>query len=376
MIPRRYDNLDEYVKPGEALVIYGPRQVGKTTLIKKYLETTEKKYRFDSGENIAIQAVLSSQNFEQISRYVGNNELIVIDEAQEISGIGSGLKIITDHHPHVSTIATGSSSFDLARNVGEPLVGRNTTVQLFPIAQMEMLTNTDAFDLTQHLEDYLLFGSYPEVINANTHAEKIDYLEDMVNSYLLKDILALDNIKSPQSLVQLLKLLALQLGNEVSLNELGTQLGWDNKTVSRYLDLLEKCFVIVRLGAFSRNLRNEVTSKSKYYFLDNGIRNAILQQFNPLDSRKDVGAIWENFLFIERLKWRSYSHTHSNSYFWRTYTQNEIDLVEEHDGQLHGYEFKWALGKSTKSKNAWMSSYDEASYKVVNQDNYLEFVTS
>lgn len=377
MIPRIY-NLKTRIKPGKALIIHGPRQVGKTTLIKDFLKTTTQKYRFDTGDNIAIQNVLSSQNFDEISRYIGNNELIVVDEAQQIPGIGIGLKIIADHHPQVSVIATGSSSFELSRNVGEPLVGRKTTLQLYPIAQMELLLQTNEFDLSQKLEDSVLFGSYPEVINAQTRSQKIEYLIEIVNSYLLKDILALDNIKSPQSLLQFLKLLALQVGNEVSLNELGRQLGWDNKTVGRYLDLLEKCFVIVRLGAFSNNLRNEVTSKSKFYFLDNGIRNGVLQQFNSIDSRNDIGALWENFIFIERLKWRTYTNRYGNSYFWRNYEQNEVDLVEEFDGQINGYEMKWAqtsLSKTNKAKKAWLDAYKNATYKVIDKTNYFDFIT-
>jgi predicted AAA+ superfamily ATPase len=285
MIPRYYDDLENYIRAGKVLVLYGPRQVGKTTLIREYLERTTYKYRFDSGENISIQEVLSSQDFDRIARYVGDNELIVIDEAQEIPHVGAGLKIIVDQHPNVRVIATGSSSFDLAQNVGEPLVGRKTTLRLYPIAQMELVQRIGSqYDLQQNLEEYMLYGSYPDALNAKTPQDKISYLTELVDSYLLKDILALDKIKSPKALRDLLKLLALQLGNEVSLNELGQKLGWDLKTVERYLDLLEQCFVIVRLGGFSRNLRSEITRKSKYYFVDTGVRNAILQQFNPLDS--------------------------------------------------------------------------------------------
>ncbi len=376
MIPRYYDNLDQLVKPGKALIIYGPRQVGKTTLINSYLSQTPLRYRSDSGDNLAIQGVLGSQDFEAIFRYVGDNELIVIDEAQEIPNIGMGLKIIVDERPNVRIIATGSSSFDLARNVGEPLVGRKTTIHLYPIAQLELLKQAgNQFDLTQKLADYMIFGSYPDTINAVSHADKTAYLTDLVDSYLLKDILALDNIKSPKALRDLLKLLALQVGNEVSLNELGQKLGWDLKTVERYLDLLEQCFVIVRLGGFSRNLRSEITRKSKYYFLDNGVRNGILQQFNALDVRNDVGALWENFLVVERMKYRRYTRQYGNSYFWRTYGQQEIDLIEDYDGKLHGYEFKWSSTKIPKAPQEWVSAYPDASFEVINRDNFLKFVT-
>jgi len=375
MIPRAYDNLDDTVQPGKAVIIYGPRRVGKTTLVRNYLNKTKLRYRIDSGENLAVQDVLSSQDFEAIFRYVGDNELIVIDEAQTIPGVGQGLKIIIDQRPNVRVIATGSSSFDLARNVGEPLVGRMKTLQMYPIAQMEMLQQVgNEFDLTQELEDYLVFGSYPDVINAKNRDDKAHYLLDLVNSYLLKDILTLDKVRSPRALLDLLKLLAFQIGNEVSLNELGQKLNWDPKTVGRYLDLLEQCFIIVRIGGFGRNLRNEVTRTSKYYFVDNGVRNAILQQFNSLDLRNDVGALWENFLTVERIKYRTYTGMYGNMYFWRTYSQQEIDLIEDYDGQLHAYEFKYGL-KTPGAPSEWAEAYADATYKVINRENYLSFIT-
>lgn len=375
MIKRYYNNLNKYIKAGKVLVIYGPRQVGKTTLVENYLKQTHLKYRLDSGENLAIQEVLSSQDFPAILRYVGDNELVVVDEAQEIPGIGRGLKIIVDQLPNVRVIATGSSSFDLARNVGEPLVGRKTTLHLYPIAQLELLEQSgNQFDLMQELEDYLIFGSYPDSINAISREDKSAYLTELVDSYLLKDILALDNIKSPKELRDLLKLLALQVGNQVSLSEIGGQIGWDNKTVARYLDLLEKCFVIVRLGGFSRNLRSEITKKSKYYFLDNGVRNGIIRQFNSLDVRNDTGSLWENFLVVERLKYQSYTKKYSNNYYWRTYGRQEIDLIEDYDGLLHGYEFKWSDKKVPKAPPEWTAAYPDASYDVINRANYLDFV--
>lgn len=377
MIKRYYDNLDKYIKAGKVLVIYGPRQVGKTTLVENYLNQTKLKYRLDSGENLAIQEVLSSQNFAALLRYVGDNELVVVDEAQEIPGIGKALKIIVDQQPKVRVIATGSSSFDLARNVGEPLVGRKTTLHLYPIAQLELLQQGgNQFDLMQALEDYLIFGSYPDSINANSREDKSAYLTELVDSYLLKDILAVDNIKSPKELRDLLKLLALQVGNQVSFSEIGGQIGWDNKTVARYLDLLEQCFIIIRLGGFSRNLRSEIAKKNKYYFLDNGVRNAIIRQFNSLDVRNDSGSLWENFLVVERLKYQSYTNRYSHNYFWRTYGQQEIDLIEDYDGLLNGYEFKWSDKKAPKVPSEWSAAYPGASYNVINPENYLDFVAS
>lgn len=377
MIKRYYDNLGKYIKAGKVLAIYGPRQVGKTTLVENYLKQTKLKYRLDSGENLAIQEVLSSRDFPAILRYVGDNELVVVDEAQEIPDIGRALKIIVDQLPKVKVIATGSSSFDLASNVGEPLVGRKTTLHLYPIAQLELLEQGgNQFDLMQQLEDYLVFGSYPDSINASSREDRSAYLTELVDSYLLKDILALDNVKSPKELRDLLKLLALQVGNQVSLSEIGGQIGWDSKTVARYLDLLEQCFVIVRLGGFSRNLRSEIAKKSKYYFLDNGVRNGIIRQFNSLDVRNDTGSLWENFLIVERMKFQSYTNRYSNNYFWRTYGQQEIDLVEDYDGLLHGYEFKWSDKKAPKVPPEWASAYPDASYEIINRQNYINFVTS
>ena len=286
-----------------------------------------------------------------------------------------GLKIIVDQHPHVRVIATGSSSFDLAQRIGEPLVGRKKTLRLYPISQLELRNDgLNPYGLMQRQDDFLLYGSYPDTLNAATDAEKVAYLTDIVDSYLLKDILKLDNIKSPKALRDLLTLLALQIGNGVSLHELGQKLGWDIKTVDRYLYLLEECFVIVRLGGFSRNLRSEVTRKSKYYFLDTGIRNALLQQFNPLTMRSDTGALWENFLVTERLKYRSYRGRYGSSYFWRNYSQQEIDLVEDYDGGLHAYEFKQSTKKPAAPKD-WRTAYPDATFEVIHPDNYLDFVT-
>lgn len=376
MITRYYHDIEHYLQPGKVLVLYGPRQVGKTTLIRQYLDKTSLRYRLDSGESTAVQEILGSRDFDLIAQYVEGYDLIVIDEAQEVKGIGMGLKIIVDLHPHIHVIATGSSSFDLAQSIGEPLVGRKKTLQLYPISQLELRDDgVNPYDLRQKQDSFLLYGSYPDTLNASTDSEKIAYLTDLVDSYLLKDILKLDNIKSPKALRDLLALLALQIGNEVSLSELGQKLGWDSKTVERYLYLLEECFVIVRLGGFSRNLRSEVTRKSKYYFIDTGIRNAILRQFNPIAMRNDAGMLWENFLIVERLKYRSYRSLYGSSYFWRNYSQQEIDLIEEYDGALHAYELKHSTTRSVTAPKDWLAAYPEAMFEVVNPNNYLDFVT-
>lgn len=374
MYKRIYEPLDKYLAPNKVLVIYGPRRVGKTTMLQTYLGGTTLKYKLDSGDNIRVQQILSSQDFRHILSYVEGYELLVIDEAQSIPNIGMGLKIIVDQVPGIQVIVTGSSSFELAGQVGEPLTGRKRTLALYPLAQSELLSENNRFELREKLQDYLIFGTYPEVINAHTRDERVEVLREIADSYLLKDILAFDRIKNSRTLLDLLKLLAFQVGSEVSISELATQLGVDVKTVKRYLDLLEKAFVVYRLNGFSRNLRKEVTTKPKYYFLDNGIRNAVIAQFNGLGERDDAGALWENFILMERHKYRAYKPLHSNNYFWRTYQKQEIDLVEEHGGKLFGYEFKWAKNKIVRPPAEWANTYENSEFNVINRENYLDFI--
>lgn len=375
-LPRIYSNLEQYIEPGKVLVIYGPRRVGKTTIIEQYLKNSKWKYKLDSGDNIRTQHTLSSQDFSQILPYAQGYDLLVIDEAQNIPNVGMALKILVDQAPRLRIIATGSSSFELAGQIGEPLTGRKKTLTLYPIAQQELLQETyNRFELKEKLSDYLVFGSYPEVITATSQKERISILEELVNSYLLKDILTLENVKGSQILLSILKLLAFQIGNQVSLNEIANSVNIDVKTVARYLDLLEKGFVIKNLSGYSRNLRSEVTSKAKYYFYDTGIRNGIIQQYQNLETRNDIGQLWENFIFIERLKHRSYSNKYANMYFWRTYSQQEIDIVEEHEGKLFGYECKWSEKKRTFPPKEWKKTYPEAMFSVITPKNYLEFIT-
>jgi predicted AAA+ superfamily ATPase len=374
MYKRAYEPLDARLMPNKVLVIYGPRRVGKTTLLQNYLKQTTLKFKLDSGDNIRTQQILSSQDFGQILSYVEGYELLAIDEAQNIPNIGMGLKIIVDQVPGIHVIVTGSSSFELVGQVGEPLTGRKLTLSLYPMAQSELLSAYNRFELREKLADFLVFGTYPEVLQAPTQRARIEILTEIANAYLLKDILAFDRIKNSHTLFDLLKLLAFQVGSEVALTELATQLGVDVKTVKRYLDLLEKAFVIYRLSGFSRNLREEVTNKSKYYFLDNGIRNALIAQFNGLDQRNDLGALWENFMMCERLKVRAYRPLHANTYFWRTYNQQEIDLIEEHDGKLFGYEFKWSPKKAVRPPSQWVETYKNGEFQVIHPDNYMNFV--
>lgn len=375
MIKRIYDDIDAILKEGKVTIIYGPRRVGKTTLIKNYLAKTKLKYKFDNGDDIGVATILSSRSIEKLSNYIAGYELIVIDEAQRIPDVGLGLKILVDTYPKLKILITGSSSLNLSYKIGEPLVGRAYDYNLFSVSQKELLEQVNKFELEQKKNDYLVFGSYPEVLEAKTREEKMRILTEITNSYLLKDIVELERVGDGKVLIDLLKLIAFQVGGEVSLTELGTSLGIDRKTVERYLWLFEQSFVLYNLRGFSRNLRKEVTKKSKYYFYDNGIRNAVISSFNNIDTRNDVGQLWENFLVMERYKKQKYTPIYANNYFWRTWDKNEVDMIEEREGKLYGFEIKWGNNKSTKSKNAWLEAYKkEGEYQLVDQENYLDWV--
>lgn len=371
-IPRYYQNLGDYLESNKVLVIYGPRQVGKTTLLQCYLSQTGLKYKLDSGDNLKTQSIIGSQDFSQIMRYLKGYELYAIDEAQRVSGIGTGLKIIVDQIPGIKVIATGSSSFELSGQIGEPLVGRKRTLTLYPVSQSELKGVYNQFEIEERLSDFLIYGSYPAILTAD-YNKKVELLEELINSLLLKDILELEKVKSSKVLMDLLRLIAFQIGGEVSLTELGNQLGLDYKTVARYLDLFEKSFILYNLRGYSTNLRKEVTKKSKYYFYDNGIRNAIIYNFNPLNLRDDVGKLWENFMVAERLKTQEYRGMYSNNFFWRTWDKQEVDWLEEKDGGLFGYEFKFT-NQNSKGKLSFTKLYPKAEFQVVTTKNYLDFV--
>jgi predicted AAA+ superfamily ATPase len=372
-IPRIYDDLGSHLRPGKVLVLFGPRQVGKTTILRDYLGGAKWKYRLDVGDDIRLREVLGSSDLRRILEYAQGYELLAIDEAQRIPRIGESLKILVDQMPTIRIIVTGSSSFELSGQIGEPLTGRKHNLILFPVSQLELASAHNPYDLKQQLEEYLVFGGYPEVLTTASRSGKAEVLNEITGSYLLKDVLELDRIKSSKTLLDLLRLLAFQIGKEVSWSELAAPLGIDGKTVARYLDILEKSFVLYNLRGYSRNLRKEIVKKGKYYFYDNGVRNSLIASFNPLEQRNDVGALWENFLVVERLKRQAYRGPQANNYFWRTWDKQEIDFVEEREGRLYGFEFKWGA-KKTRAPKDWLAAYPEAQFAVIDPTNYLDFI--
>ena len=371
----RFYDLELLLRPQKAIVLYGPRQTGKTTLLQALIKKTGLRTFQSTGDDIKMKELFSVPDFDGLINFAKNYELIVIDEAQNIPNIGLGLKIIIDHVENIKIVVTGSASFELTGQVGEPLVGRKFTYTLFPLSVLELSKYYTPYQLQNELlEELLLFGSYPEVLTAQTREEKREILKEIADSYLLKDILALEKVKSPKILKNLLQLLAWQVGSEVSLTELSNSLNVDYKTVARYLDLLEKTFVIASVRGFSRNLRKEINKKNKYFFVDVGIRNAVIENFNAIDLRNDIGQLWENFVFLERMKTRTYKQIYANQYFWRTWDQKEVDLIEERGGKLYGYEMKWNTRKKIKPPKLWLDTYPEAEFKVITPENYLDFV--
>jgi len=369
----RHLSIEENLQKGKVLIIYGPRQIGKTSLIDNFKKKTKLKTLNTTGENIRIRTIFEKGDLEEILAFVEGYELLIIDEAQTINNIGFALKLLTDHNKELTIIATGSSSFELANQVGEPLVGRKRTVEMFPISMLELKNSYNNYELKEKLEEFLIYGFYPEVITAKTTARKQSIATEIATSYLFKDILMLDNILSSSKINQIVRMLAFQIGSEVSFNEIATKVGLDVKTVSKYLDILEKSFVLKSLGGYSGNLRDEVTQKRKYYFYDTGIRNALVANFNPIELRNDVGALWENFLVMERFKRNAYQEVVSNYYFWRTYQSGEIDFIEEREGKLFAYEFKWGK-KPAKFPKKFTSTYTDSETFLVNQVNCLEFI--
>ncbi|MFA4890703.1 MAG: ATP-binding protein [Candidatus Paceibacterota bacterium] len=371
-------DIEKNLFKGKAIVIYGPRRVGKTTLVKDIISKYGEEAKYINCDVLENRQALEIQDDKKLRKFLGEGKIFVIDEAQRVVDIGLSLKILIDSFPDIQIIATGSSSFDLANRINEPLTGRTISFILYPISIKEIkrykesASGGEGFDFEKLLPELLRFGSYPEIVSEKAE-DKIQYLKEISGNYLFKDIFEFEGVKRPEILVKLLQLLAFQVGKEVSYNELAVKLEVNRDTVVRYIDLLEKAFVVFRLPPFARNLRNEIGKKNKIYFYDLGIRNAIISAFNAPEEREDLGALWENFCIIERFKFLQSSNLYRNVYFWRTRDKKEIDYVEEYDGRLYGYELKWGQGKY-KMPESFLSEYKNSSVVLVNRSNAKEFL--
>lgn len=363
-----------WLKKGKITIIYGPRQAGKTTLIKTlFPDTLPADILFFNGDDLFAQNLFSRHELEFLKRTVGKARTLIIDEAQRIENIGLSLKLLIDNLP-INIIVSGSSSFDLAGKISEPLTGRTDTYWLYPLSYVEVKSRYQRTSPDLALAEMLRYGMYPKIHTLESDEEKEKYLLEYVNNYLYKDIIALEGVKKPKKVIDLLVLLALQIGKEVAISELAKNLSLNQFTVQRYLDVLEKMFVIINLRGFARNLRKEINKTSKYYFVDIGARNALLRNFNSLSLRSDVGELFENWFIMEKIKQSHYTGPSANFYFWRTYDQQEIDMIEEKGGVLTGYECKW----SEKAKNIvpsdWQKNYPKADYQIINRENFIEFI--
>ena len=374
MIPRliSVDIAQQLSTGGRIVLLFGARQVGKTTLVRAVLKGSGYKVLYLNGDDLRSTTVLSSRDLDQLRGLVSGYDVLFVDEAQRIPEIGLNLKLLADHVPQLRIIATGSSSLDLASKTREALTGRAWIHTLFPIAHAEMATENTPFELNQQLESRLRFGSYPALFAIENTTAQREYVQMLADSYLYKDVLEIARIKHPAKLRDLLQLLAYQVGNEVSMTELAAQLQISRDAVNAYLDLLEQSFVIFRLRGFNRNLRKEVTKLPKFYFWDVGVRNALVNNFDPLQRRADVGALWENYVIAERRKLLSYRKTAVNFHFWRTHTGAELDLIEHRGGEPHGYEFKWGKG-TMRPATTFLDSYPHATTALIHQTNYRAF---
>lgn len=356
---------------GKSILLLGPRQVGKTTLMRMIKANYSKETIWLNADNPEDREILNQINSTRAKELFPSGTLIIVDEAQRLENSGLTLKIIHDNCEGIQLVATGSSSFELTDKIKESLTGRKWTFRLFPVSLVEFADFTNRIELLRSLEKRMLFGSYPDVINRAGNEKEV--LNELVSDYLYKDVFALKEIRKPDILEKLIKALAFQVGNQVSYRELSELIQADKETVERYIYLLEETYIIFRLPSFARNLRNELKRSRKIYFIDNGIRNAVISQFNPIELRNDTGALWENLMISERLKKNEYSRSFRNTYFWRTTRKEEIDYLEEHDGKLFAYEFKWGKAKETNPPQSFARSYPDAEYQTVNRDNFLSF---
>ena len=364
--------IEKNLFKGKVIVIYGARRVGKTTLAKQIL-SDHPEGKYINCELLQYKSALETTNSQLLNDFIGKTKLLILDEAQNIKDIGRVLKIIADTFTGVQVIATGSSSFELYNKLSEPLTGRSRFFHLYPLSIEELHQNLNFIELDAKLVNILRFGLYPEVFG-QSESEAVEELQNISSTYLFKDVLQLENLKRADLVFKLLKVLALQLGNEISYNEIATLLGENVHTIKRYLEILEQAFIIFRLSSFSQNLRKELAKRNKIYFFDTGIRNANINNFSPFDTRNDIGALWENFCIVERLKNDHSKRKFKNYYFWRTYNQKEIDLIEEYNGKLEAFEFKWQTQKKIKPPTEFTSAYPEAGFSVITRNTWLKFL--
>ena len=368
------DLIYKKLQPNKVIVLLGARLVGKTKLIEKLIEKVNEKNLFLNGDDVETHNLLEIQSTANFKRLLGDTKFLIIDEAQEIPNIGKKLKLMVDTIPDLKVLVTGSSAFEINNQLGEPLVGRMKTINLYPISQQEFSKTENYLDTRNNLEDRLIFGSYPELSQITNREDKIIYLKEIVNTQLLRDILAFEGIKKRDKIIALLQMIAFRTGSELSLESVGRDLQISKNTVEKYLDLFSKVFIIYNVSGFSKNRDNEITKMKKWYFVDNGIRNAIINSFNPLNMREDVGKLWENYLNSERIKKMSYQENHVLDYFWRTHTKQEIDRIEIKNESINAFEYKYGKSKF-KIPTEFAKSYPDASFEIINQDNYLEFIT-
>ena len=366
------DLIEKRLYRNKAIIVVGPRQVGKTTLLRMLVSDTQRKVLMWNCDEPDVRRRLSEPTSTELRAEIGDADLILIDEAQRVKNIGITLKLIIDNFPEKQLVVTGSSAIELSNSINEPLTGRKYEYAMYPFSAEELINEFGAQDERRMLERRLVYGSYPEVVN--NAGEEREVLTDLVGSYLYKDIFSFQDVRKPEVIEQLLQALALQVGSEVSFNELGRLLGLNSVTVQRYIDLLEKSFVVFHLRSFSRNVRSELKKSCKIYFWDNGVRNAIIGDFKSLGLRLDVGALWENYVISERLKHNAYNSFYGKSYFWRTQLQQEVDYVEDIDGVLHAYEFKWSKTKQPRLTETFAKNYPDHTFEVVSPDNYQDFV--
>ncbi|MCR9131370.1 MAG: ATP-binding protein [bacterium] len=373
MINRQlYVNIAEKLHDKKAINVMGSRQVGKTTLLRSLEKEIDKPCLWWNGDEPDIRNILTNSTSSQLKSLIGDANLLIIDEAQRIENIGISLKLIVDSIPNLKVIATGSSSFDLANKINEPLTGRKWEFMLYPISVQELISHHGLIEEKRLLDQRLIYGFYPDVITQK--GQQRDILLELTNSLLYKDIFTLENIKKPTNFERLVQALAFQIGQEVSINELSQISGLDFHTVERYISLLEKSYVIFQLSPFSRNLRNEIKKSRKIYFFDNGVRNSVIKQFSTLELRNDVGALWENFLMAERQKVLEYNRIATNRFFWRNHAQQEIDYIEERNGEIHAFEFKWNPKAKARFSKSFTNAYNPTTTSVIHRDNYLSFI--